>query len=193
VKSKDSPGGVQGAGETGGQSPAQGIDRLLTAAIVLLAGALVWVVAGTMDVHVINAGDQAPDFKIVGDDGRTYTRADFGGKLLVLNFWASWCAPCVQEAPSLEAFQHVLGPEGVVVLGISIDTNQKRYEQFLRRFRVDFPTARDPDANISSNYGTFQIPETYLIDSTGKVREKIISNQNWVDPQFLDRVKTMLR
>jgi len=69
----------------------------------------------------------------------------------------------------------------------------ERYEQFLRRFRVDFPTARDPEANISSNYGTFQIPETYLIDSTGKVREKIISNQNWVDPQFLDRVKTMLR
>ena len=185
MKSKDSPGAEQ--------SPGQGIDRLLAAAIVLLAGALVWVVAGTMDLHVTNAGDQAPDFKIVSDDGKTYTRSDFGGKLLVLNFWASWCAPCVQEVPSLEAFQHVLGPEGVVVLGVSIDTSQKRYEQFLRRFRVDFPTARDPEANISSNYGTFQIPETYLIDSTGKVREKIISNQNWVDPQFLDRVKTMLR
>ena len=193
MKSKDSSGVTPGSGQSAGQHAGQGIDRLLAAAIVLLAGALVWVVAGTMDVHVINAGDQAPDFKIVADDGRTYTRADFGGKLLVLNFWASWCAPCVQEAPSLEAFQHVLGPEGVVVLGVSIDTNQKRYDQFLRRFRVDFPTARDPDANISSNYGTFQIPETYLIDSTGKVREKIISNQNWVDPQFLDRVKTMLR
>jgi peroxiredoxin len=193
VKSKDSPGAGQGPGQGARQSPWQSIDRLLAAAIVLLAGALVWVVAGTMDIHVTNAGDQAPDFKIVGDDGRTYTRSNFGGKLLVLNFWASWCAPCVEEAPSLEAFQHVLGPEGVVVLGVSIDTSQKRYEQFLRRFRVDFPTARDPDANISSNYGTFQIPETYLIDSTGKVREKIISNQNWVDPQFLDRVKTMLR
>jgi len=189
VKSKDS----SGAGQSVGQSAGQGIDRLLAAAIVLLAGALVWVVAGTMDVHVTNAGDQAPDFKIVGDDGKTYTRANFGGKLLVLNFWASWCAPCVQEVPSLEAFQHVLGPQGVVVLGVSIDTSQKRYEQFIRRFRVDFPTARDPEANISSNYGTFQIPETYLIDSTGKVREKIISNQDWVDPQFLARVKTMLR
>jgi cytochrome c biogenesis protein CcmG/thiol:disulfide interchange protein DsbE len=189
VKSKDSP----DSGQATGQGPVQGIDRLLAAAIVLLAGALVWVVAGTMDIHVTNAGDQAPDFKIVGDDGKTYTRSDFGGKLLVLNFWASWCAPCVQEVPSLEAFQHVLGPQGVVVLGVSIDTSQKRYEQFLRRFRVDFPTARDPEANISSKYGTFLIPETYLIDSTGKVREKIISSQNWVDPQFLDRVKTMLR
>ena len=168
------------------------VDRLLVGAIVVLAAALVWVVSGTLQDRVINAGDTAPDFKIVSDSGRTYTRKDFGGKLLVLNFWASWCEPCVQEVPSLAAFQRVMGPDGVVVLGVSIDTNEKRYKQFVQRFRVNFPTARDPKADISSSYGTFQIPETYLIDSTGKVREKIISNQNWVDPQFLARVKSML-
>ena len=101
-----------------------------------------------MDVHVTNAGDQAPDFKIVGDDGRTYTRSDFGGKLLVLNFWASWCAPCVQEAPSLDAFQRTMATEGVVVLGVSIDTSDKRYEQFLRRFRITFPRRATPSANV---------------------------------------------
>jgi len=170
----------------------RGVDRLLTGAIVLLAAALVWVIAGTLEVRVINAGDQAPDFKIISDSGRTYTRSDFGGKLLVLNFWASWCAPCVQEVPSLDALQRTMATEGVVVLGVSIDSNPKRYQQFLQRFRVNFPTARDPDANISSSYGTFQIPETYIIDSKGIVREKIISNRNWVDPQFLARVKAML-
>jgi cytochrome c biogenesis protein CcmG, thiol:disulfide interchange protein DsbE len=168
------------------------IDRLLAGAIVLLAGALVWVVSGTLDVHVTNAGDQAPDFKIVSDGGRTYTRSDFGGKVLVLNFWASWCEPCVEEAPSLNAFQQTMAGDGVVVLGVSIDTNDKRYQQFLKRFRISFPTARDPESNLSSSYGTFQIPETYIIDSTGKVREKIISNQNWMDPQFITRVKAML-
>lgn len=167
-------------------------DRVLVGAIVVLAVALAWVVSGTLQDRVVNAGDMAPDFKIVSDTGRTYTRSNFGGKLLVLNFWASWCAPCVQEAPSLQAFQRQLGGDGVVVLAVSIDTNEKRYRQFLQRFRISFPTARDPEANISSSYGTFQIPETYLIDGTGKVREKIISNQNWVDPAFVARVKAML-
>jgi cytochrome c biogenesis protein CcmG, thiol:disulfide interchange protein DsbE len=165
---------------------------MLVGAIVVLAAALVWVVSGTLQERVINAGDNAPDFKIVSDSGRTYTRKDFGGKLLVLNFWASWCEPCVQEVPSLAAFQREMAPDGVVVLGVSIDTNQKRYQQFVQRFRVNFPTARDPKADISSSYGTFQIPETYVIDNTGKVREKIISNQNWVDPAFVARVKAML-
>lgn len=160
--------------------------------IVILTGALVWVVSGTLEQRVINAGDTAPDFKITTDSGKTVTRSDFGGKVLVLNFWASWCPPCVEETPSLEAFQKVMGPEGVVVLGVSIDANEKLYRQFKDRFRVTFPTARDPEANVSSSYGTFQIPETYIIDSSGKVREKIISSTNWMDPDLIARVKSML-
>ena len=168
------------------------LDRLLLGLIAVLAVALVWVVSGTLQPRVVKAGDRAPDFKITTDDGRTVTRTNFGGKVLVLNFWASWCAPCVSEAPSLEAFERQMGPQGVVVLGVSIDTNEKRYRQFLERFRITFPTARDPEANLSASYGTFLIPETYVIDSTGQVREKIISDQNWMAPDFVARVKAML-
>ena len=160
--------------------------------MVALSVILMYIASGTVRERITNAGDLAPDFKIVADSGKTYTRSDFGGKVLVLNFWASWCAPCVEEVPSLDAFQRSMAGDGVVVLGVSIDANEKRYKQFLDRLRVSFPTGRDPEANISSSYGTFQIPETYIIDRTGKVREKVISNQNWMDPQFLARVKSML-
>jgi cytochrome c biogenesis protein CcmG/thiol:disulfide interchange protein DsbE len=170
----------------------QRLDRLLLGMIAVLAVALVWVVSGTLAPRVVKAGDKAPDFKITTDDGRTVTRANFGGKVLVLNFWASWCAPCVSEAPSLEAFERQMGPQGVVVLGVSIDTNEKRYRQFIDRFHITFPTARDPEANLSASYGTFLIPETYVIDSIGRVRLKIISDQNWMDPDFVARVKAML-
>jgi peroxiredoxin len=160
--------------------------------IAVLAIALVWVVSGTLEPKIVKAGDMAPDFRIVTDTGRTVTRSDFGGKLLVLNFWASWCPPCIEETPSLNAFQQQMKKDGVVVLAVSIDANEKLYKQFIQRYKVGFTTARDPEANISASYGTFQIPESYIIDTTGHVREKIISNTNWMDPEFLAHVKSLL-
>ena len=82
--------------------------------------------------------------------------------------------------------------QGVVVLGISIDKNEKLYRRFLTQMHVAYDTARDPDANISSSYGTFLIPETYIIDRNGRVLEKADNAFNWMDPQFLARVKAML-
>ena len=161
-------------------------------AIGLMAIALVVVVAGTLEQRVITAGDTAPDFSIVDLHGRTITRSDFGGKVLVLNFWASWCPPCISELPSLNEFASEYSSKGVVVFGVSIDKNEHLYENFLRQRHVVFDTARDPEANISASYGTFLIPETYIIDRNGKVLEKVISDQNWMDPGFLARVNAML-
>jgi len=167
-------------------------DRLLLGAIALLGLALIYVVTGTLEPRIVNAGDTAPNFKITTDSGKTITPQDFGGKLLVLNFWASWCPPCVEETPSLESFARQLAPQGVVVVGVSIDRNENLYHKFIQRFGISFETARDPQANISSSYGTFQIPETYLIDRQGKVIEKVISSQNWMDPEFLALVHKIL-
>jgi cytochrome c biogenesis protein CcmG/thiol:disulfide interchange protein DsbE len=160
--------------------------------ILVLGALLIYIVAGTLEPRVTNAGDTAPNFKITAEDGKTISRDDFGGKLLVLNFWASWCPPCVTETPSLEQFARTLGPQGVVVVGISQDRKEDRYRQFIQHFHITFETARDPGADIAASYGTFQIPETYLIDRNGKVIEKVISNQDWMDPEFLARVRKML-
>jgi cytochrome c biogenesis protein CcmG/thiol:disulfide interchange protein DsbE len=167
-------------------------DRILWGLIVVLAAALVVVVSGTLEAPIVNAGDKAPDFSVTTEHGKTITRDNFGGKLLVLNFWASWCPPCIDETPSLEQFAREFGPQGVVVLGVSNDRNDGQYKRFLQRFQVPFETARDPENNISASYGTFQLPETYLIDRNGRVVEKVISNQNWMDPEFLARVRKLL-
>jgi cytochrome c biogenesis protein CcmG/thiol:disulfide interchange protein DsbE len=167
-------------------------DWILTGTLVVLAGILVWVVAGTLEPPVVNAGDTAPKFSVVTEDGKTITPSNFGGKLLVLNFWASWCRPCVAETPSLDRFARTFANKGVVVLGVSTDTNEKLYKEFLARYRIGFETSRDPDADISSSYGTFLFPDSYIIDPSGKVVEKIINAQNWMDPQFLDHIQKML-
>ena len=160
--------------------------------IVALIVALAVVVYPTLEQKIVNAGDPAPDFKVVTETGKTVSLKDFGGKVLVLNFWASWCGPCVEEAPSLDAFQRAMKPEGVVVLGVSIDRNEKMYRRFLKDYNISFETSRDPDWDLNTRYGTFQFPETYIIDKTGKVREKIIAAQNWMDPNFVARVKALL-
>jgi cytochrome c biogenesis protein CcmG, thiol:disulfide interchange protein DsbE len=168
------------------------VDRLLVGLIVVLAGVLVWVVTPTLEQHVTVPGDTAPDFRVLTDRGRTVTPKDFGGKVLVLNFWASWCPPCIEETPSLNAFADQMGPKGVVVLGVSIDRNEDSYKKFKAKYGISFDTSDDPEANVSSSYGTFQIPETYIIDQSGKVVEKIISNQNFMDPEFLQHISKML-
>jgi len=167
-------------------------DKLLQGVIAILVVALVLVVAGTLEAKVVSAGDTAPKFSIKTDSGKPISRSEFGGKLLVLNFWATWCPPCIEELPSLNAFARQFAQQGVVVVGISIDRNEQVYRRFLERNPFAFETARDPEGEISGSYGTFQVPETYLIDRSGKVLEKVISNQNWMDPIFLARFKQML-
>jgi peroxiredoxin len=167
-------------------------DWILTGTLAVLAGILVWVVAGTLEPPVVNAGDTAPKFSVVTEDGKTITPTNFGGKLLVLNFWASWCEPCIVETPSLEQFQRTFANKGVVVLGVSGDRNEKLYKDFLHRYQISFETSRDPEADISSSYGTFQFPDSYIIDANGKVVEKIVNWRDWMDPQFLDHIQKML-
>jgi peroxiredoxin len=167
-------------------------DRILLGLVLALGVTLAWVVSGTLNDGIIRVGDQAPDFKVVTDNGRTITPADFGGKLLVLHFWATWCGGCVEEIPSLEVFQREYGPQGVVVLGVSVDANEKLYRRFMDQFKVSYATSRDPSWDIAASYGTFQLPESYVIDRSGKVVQKIIAAQNWADPQFVQSLKKML-
>jgi cytochrome c biogenesis protein CcmG, thiol:disulfide interchange protein DsbE len=168
------------------------IDRILKAGIFVLSAVLVFVLYSAIHERIVDVGDSAPDFSIKADNGRTISASNFGGRLLVLNFWATWCQPCVEEVPSLDEFAKEMAGSGVVVLGVSMDTNPKLYHDFLSRTRVSFMTARDPEAKISQDYGTFKYPESYIIDSKGKVVQKVIGATNWTDGNMVNEVKSFL-
>ena len=167
-------------------------DRILQVSIGVLLAAFVYVIFVSLYEHIVVVGDTAPDFSITADNGQTITRTNFGGKLLVLNFWATWCAPCIEELPSLDQFQRELANSGVVVLGVSMDKDEKLYKRFLSRVKISFLTARDPSNKINAAYGTFKFPETYIIGSDGKVLMKIINATNWVDDKMLSYVQSQL-
>jgi cytochrome c biogenesis protein CcmG/thiol:disulfide interchange protein DsbE len=168
------------------------IDRFLKVGIGVLSAILVLVLYSSIHERIIGVDDSAPDFTITADNGRVITPTNFGGRLLVLNFWATWCQPCVEEVPSLDQFAKDMAGSGVVVLGVSMDTNPKLYKDFLARSRVSFMTARDPEAKISQDYGTYKYPESYIIDSKGKVVQKIIGATNWTDGSMVNAVKSFL-
>ena len=140
----------------------------------------------------LRLGERAPDFELLSESGQTIRLSDFRGQFLVLNFWASWCPPCVEEIPSLVRFQDHFASRGLVVLGISVDENRSAYEQFLQKAGRHFLTARDAEGKIPRDYGTIKLPETYLIDARGKVVEKIVGAIDWMEPPVLAHVEGLL-
>jgi peroxiredoxin len=167
-------------------------DRYLQIAMAVLVVLLTVAIYVPLHETLVQVGDQAPDFSITADNGRTYTRADFGGKLLVLNFWATWCPPCREELPSLDALQRLLGPKGLVVLAVSVDKDEQLYREFLKVNKVAITTARNPSQEINREYGTTKFPESYIIDRSGRVVEKIISSTNWMDERMVTHVQSLL-
>ena len=130
-------------------------------------------------------GTEAPNFT-VQDSDRKLTLADYRGKVVVLNFWATWCPPCVEEMPSLVELQQRLKDKGVTVLAVSLDADEGAYHKFLKDHGVNLITVRDPDLKSSDLYGTFKYPETYIIDRSGILRRKFIGAVNWNDPEVVD-------
>jgi peroxiredoxin len=128
-------------------------------------------------------GSTAPDFAIA-DGRRNVSLHDFRGKVVLLNFWATWCPPCVEEMPSLVQLQHKMN-DRVTVLAVSVDVDANGYSKFLQKHNINLLTVRDPDQKSNALYGTFKFPETYVIDREGRIRRKFIGAVNWNDPEIV--------
>jgi cytochrome c biogenesis protein CcmG/thiol:disulfide interchange protein DsbE len=166
------------------------VDRLIRIAICALTVALVYFIYSGIHERVVIAGDSAPTFTVTADNGASISVPNFSGKLLVLNFWASWCPPCVEETPSLSQLARDFGPKGLVVLAVSVDHDEKAYHAFLQKFQPAFLTARD--LKLHEEYGTYMYPETYIIAPDGKVLQKFAEGADWTDPKMTQYIASLL-
>ena len=133
--------------------------------------------------HPSQIGKVAPNFTVV-DGTRSVELSNYHGKVVVLNFWASWCAPCVEEIPALNQLQRDM-PQ-IVVLAVDLDEDPEAYHQFLSEHRVDFLTIRDARQHSNALYGTFRYPESFVIGPDGRIRRKFISAQEWTSPEIMN-------
>jgi cytochrome c biogenesis protein CcmG/thiol:disulfide interchange protein DsbE len=130
-------------------------------------------------------GSNAPEFTVQDAQNRI-TLSQYRGQVVVLNFWATWCPPCIEEMPSLVEMQRRMKDKGVTVLAVSVDVDEGAYHRFEKDHNVNLLTVRDPGQKSSSLYGTFKFPETYIIDRNGVMRRKFIGAVDWTEPEITD-------
>lgn len=138
--------------------------------------------------HPAQTGKVAPDFSI--NDGFTSVKlSNYRGKVVLLNFWATWCGPCVAEMPSLLRF-HRDNPD-ITVIAVSIDEDPGAYANFIRNRHVNLITVRDPNQTAANLFQTDMWPETYVIDRKGVIRRKFVGATDWSDPEIRTYIKNL--
>lgn len=171
----------QSDGESSGSGKS---NYILIIIIAVLATFIILRVHGTGEI--IKEGMAAPDFELERVGGGIMKLSDQKGKVVVLNFWATWCPPCVEEMPSLERLHRRLEGKDFILIAVSIDNNINTVERFIKQFNITFSVLHDPGGQISEMYGTYQFPETFIIGRDGTVMRKEVGAFRWDDEKIVE-------
>ena len=138
-------------------------------------------------------GSEAPDFELRNYEGETVRLSDFEGRLVFLNFWATWCGPCIEELPAMMEMNAHFDGRPFTMLGISVDTSWDIVQGYLTENGFELDTVLDPGQRVKRDYRVTGFPETFLIDGNGTVLEKYIGPYPWDDARMIARVEEHLR
>ena len=135
----------------------------------------------------------APDFTLKNLQQQSLTLSQLKGKVVMLNFWASWCEPCKEEMPSMQRLYKQMQGKPFEIIAVSIDKEESKMKEFLTKFPVTFPILRDPDEQIAKkHYAITGVPETFVIDSKGNIIRHVIGSFDWDHPQLIELLKQLL-
>lgn len=142
-------------------------------------------------------GRPAPNFELLGTDGKTHRLADYRGQVIFLNFWASFCVPCREEMPSMESLVRQYANQGMVMVAISHDPKIEDMHGFMQQFlpgeRSAMTLLWDPEVSTAPRYGTELIPETYIIDRDGRIIARFVNAYDWTRPEVKQLIESLLR
>src|SRR5688500_6581947 len=167
---------VSAASRTG---PSRAMVVLAAAAIFAVMFLVVWLQSSKYEPLLV--GKVAPDFQLPDLNDKQLRLSDFRGKVVFLNFWATWCKPCREEMPSMEILNKNFEKDGMVMLAVSIDrvTTTKDIPPFVKGLNLTFPVLVDSWGRIDKPYKRMGVPETFIIDQQGIIQEIVIGPRDW--------------
>jgi peroxiredoxin len=161
-------------------------------ALAVAAAAVFAVATAPRTPPPLGRGGQAPDFQLASLDGPSVSLAALRGRVVLLNFWASWCKPCEDEMPAMERLYQQLGGQGLALLAVSVDDEAAPVAAFRDRLGLSFPILLDADKSVAHEYQTFRFPETFLVGPDGVVIERYIGPKEWDAQAYADRIRRLL-
>lgn len=138
-------------------------------------------------------GQLAPDFTLPDLQGNQVQLSGLRGKVVFINFWATWCPPCIEEMPTMQRLYDRLHEQGLEILAISIDPlGAQVVAPFMQRYRLTFPALLDPQEHVNRLYRTGGVPESFVIDKQGRLVEKVVGPRDWSHPQVTAMFERLL-
>ncbi len=156
--------------------------------VVTMAVTLVFSAA----VFAVDLSGPAPDFTLKSRDGKNVRLSELRGQVVMINFWASWCGPCRQEMPHLEAIHKEYVDYGFTLLGVNVDEKQESAEKLLAQIPVSFPILFDPSSSVSKQYNVDAMPTTILIDRDGNLRHLHRAYRPGFEDIYRNQVKALV-
>ncbi|MDR3166922.1 MAG: TlpA family protein disulfide reductase [Treponema sp.] len=147
---------------------------------------------GDAGLPVLRQRISSLDFSASLTDNSPLTLADFKGKVVFLNFWATWCGPCRAEMPSMEALYQRFKERGFEIVAVNYRENRKTVDAFTEQYNLTFPITLDPSGRINGLYGVDAFPTTYIIDREGKIVTRVVGSLNWNTPELFAAFETLL-
>ncbi|MGH6622381.1 MAG: peroxiredoxin family protein [Burkholderiaceae bacterium] len=168
------------------------IGRAAIGLVVFGLLALLGTRAGAVELKHWEGASAAPTIELLTAGGTPLSLSSLRGKVVLVNFWATWCEPCVTEMPALQQLRSTFGPHDFEILAVNLQEGPAKINAFVEKSGVSFPIVRDTDGAVAKAWGARVLPASYLIDRDGRIRYTVVGDPDWTSDTLMNTIRTLI-